>query len=234
MLRLMGLEGLEHRYPSELSGGQQQRVALARILLSEPDILLLDEPFSALDSYLRWQLEQELRGILHDFGGTSLFVSHNKDEIYRLCSNIAVISDGSVVADGDKWRIFNDPQNLDACLLTGCKNISAARKSAGHAVCAGEWDMLLDCGGKPVEDVRYIGVRAHDIILTDTACLPNSFEFDIVSTLQDTFSYILLIKKKGVSTEKTLRLEINRENYDAMKSIPKYVHIPPDKIMVLV
>lgn len=232
ILRVMGLEGLHSRYPSELSGGQQQRVALARILLSEPDVLMLDEPFSALDSYLRWQLEQELGGILQSFGGTSIFVSHNRDEIYRLCGRIAVIADGAVVADGDKWRLFNDPQSLDACLLTGCKNISAAHKTAGQSVFAEDWDLAFDCG-KLIEDIRYIGVRAHDIILTDAPGLPNSFEFDIVSTLRDTFSYILLIKKRGASAAKTLRLEISLEKYEAMRDMPKYAHIPPEKILTL-
>ncbi len=234
ILSLMGLDGLCHRYPAELSGGQQQRVALARILMSEPQMIMLDEPFSALDSYLRWQLEQELSSILGSFGGTSLFVSHNRDEVYRLCDRVAVVASGSVVADSDKWQLFNDPQSYDACLLTGCKNISTARKTGEHIIYAEEWDMALDCGDKSAADIRYVGIRAHDFVLTDTAGLPNSFEYDIVSTLRDTFSYILLIKKKGSAAGKTLRLEMSREKYGAISVIPKLVHIPPEKLLLLV
>ena len=77
------ITGLEEHYPSQLSGGQQQRVALARIMASDPAIIMLDEPLSALDSYLRWQLELNLQRTLAEFPGTTLYVSHNRDEVYR-------------------------------------------------------------------------------------------------------------------------------------------------------
>ena len=90
----MRLEGLEDKRPAQLSGGQQQRVALARILVSEPEVLLLDEPFSALDSYLRWELEMELSGTLRAFGSTAVFVSHSRDEVFRICDNVCVLAHG--------------------------------------------------------------------------------------------------------------------------------------------
>jgi molybdate transport system ATP-binding protein len=229
----MGLDGLQHRYPHQLSGGQQQRVALARIILSEPNVLMLDEPFSALDSYLRWQLEQELGTILGEFSGTSIFVSHNRDEIYRLCDCVRIVSNGSITAAGDKWELFNDPQSYDACLLTGCKNISPAHRTADDSVFAEDWAMTLDCGGKPAGDIRYVGIRAHDIVLTDDNGLPNSFEYDIVNTLRDTFSYILLIRKKGSYSSRSLRLEMSRERYEEMTALPKYMRLPPEKLLLL-
>ena len=82
-LKKMRLEDLLDRRPHELSGGQQQRCAMARILASKPDLILLDEPFSALDSYLRWQLELELSDTLRAFPGGTVYVSHNRDEVYR-------------------------------------------------------------------------------------------------------------------------------------------------------
>ena len=88
------LEGMEKHYPAQLSGGQKQRVAMARMIASEPDILLLDEPFSALDSYLKWELEQEMRDMLAEVQKPVLFVSHNRDEVYRLCSMVSCIDHG--------------------------------------------------------------------------------------------------------------------------------------------
>lgn len=83
-------------YPAQLSGGQKQRVAMARMIASEPDILLLDEPFSALDSYLKWELEQEMRDMLAEVQKPVLFVSHNRDEVYRLCSMVSCIDHGKM------------------------------------------------------------------------------------------------------------------------------------------
>lgn len=233
IFKAMGLSDLQNRYPSELSGGQQQRVALARILLSEPRVLMLDEPFSALDSYLRWQLEQELSGILSDFCGTSLFVSHNRDEIYRLCDRVAVVSSGKIIADGDKWALFNNPGSYDACLLTGCKNISQAHTLSGQRALASEWDMPLELTCTSRSDIKFVGIRAHDIVLTNTPDSANTFEYDIVSTLRDTFSYILLIRKKDVDGTKTLRVELGRDAYESMGTLPRYVHLPPEKLLVL-
>ncbi len=96
MINMMELEGLEKKKPHQLSGGQQQRVALARILVNEPKVLLLDEPFSALDSELRLILEKKTKEILNTFDGTVLFVSHDKGEVYRLAENIGMMADGSL------------------------------------------------------------------------------------------------------------------------------------------
>ena len=233
LLALMGLDGYKGRYPSQLSGGQQQRAALARILLSQPHVIMLDEPFSALDSYLRWILEQEMSGILQKFGGTSIFVSHNRDEVYRLCDRIAVISSGRVAAFGDKWDIFKDPKDYDACLLTGCKNISPAAVNTEHSVGTDDWGLTFDTGGRAPETIGFIGLRAHDIKLTNDAYRPNSFEFEVVSTLRDTFSYILMIQKKGSHGKRPLRLEINREKYEALETMPRYAYIETSNILYL-
>ena len=97
MLRAMRLETLAKRYPAQLSGGQQQRAALARILVGKPRILMLDEPFSALDSYLREEVEGEVGSLLASFAGTALLVTHNRDEAYRLCKEMIVLNEGQVL-----------------------------------------------------------------------------------------------------------------------------------------
>ena len=95
-LEQFDLKDFADRYPHQLSGGQQQRVALARILVSNPGILLLDEPFSALDSHLRFKLEQEVRRVIKQFGKTVLLVSHDRDEVYRMSDSIAIMDDGEI------------------------------------------------------------------------------------------------------------------------------------------
>ncbi len=94
------LDGLEKQYPSQLSGGQQQRVALARMLAGEPQLIMLDEPLSALDSFLKWKLEQEILRVKESFHGSILFVSHSRDEVYRLCDRIVAMEDGKTQEAG--------------------------------------------------------------------------------------------------------------------------------------
>lgn len=106
MIAAFQLEGLEKRLPGELSGGQQQRVALARIMASEPEMILLDEPFSALDMFLKEQLKNELMEMLKDYKGTVILVSHDRDEIYQFSEELLIMDKGSVIACGKTKEIF--------------------------------------------------------------------------------------------------------------------------------
>ncbi|MTJ53344.1 molybdate ABC transporter permease subunit, partial [Anabaena sp. UHCC 0253] len=109
----MHLQGFGDRYPHQLSGGQQQRVALARALASKPEALLLDEPFSALDTHLRSQLEQQVTEILDNYSGVTLFVTHNMEEAYRLCPNLLVLEHGKEAHHGSKYEIFQHPASVN-------------------------------------------------------------------------------------------------------------------------
>ena len=160
-IRRFFLEGLENKRPHQLSGGQQQRVALARILASEPDILMLDEPFSALDSNLKWNLEQELMELLSAFSGTTILVSHNRNEIYRFCDKVAVLNNGKIDTLSKKQELFNNPETVSAALLTGCKNISRAAKISEYSVDASDWGIILH-SSRPIPDsLTHVGIRAH-------------------------------------------------------------------------
>lgn len=143
MIKTFYLEGLGKHKPAQLSGGQQQRVALARIMVSNPEILMLDEPFSALDSFLRWELEQELLRVLDNYGGTSIIVSHNRDEVYRISDHIAVMSDGRKDCFGDKESLFENPPTYQSAVLTGFKNFSHATYIDEHHIKAEEWNAVL-------------------------------------------------------------------------------------------
>ncbi|MCD8368863.1 MAG: ATP-binding cassette domain-containing protein [Clostridiales bacterium] len=157
----MVLSGLEDHRPSQLSGGQQQRTALARILVNGPEILLLDEPFSALDAYLKLQLETEMKQILREFGGDAILVSHSRDEIYRLCDEVAIMDSGHLLGKGSVKKMFSDPGSRQGAVLTGCKNIEAAEKSGEYEVYVPRWGMRFTTTS-PVEDhLCAIGIRAH-------------------------------------------------------------------------
>ena len=118
------LKGLEKRLPHELSGGQQQRAALARMMICEPEVLLLDEPFSALDVYLRDQLQREMMEFLKEYSGTVILVSHSRDEIYRMSEEMLVMDHGRIVGQGETKALFQNPRTKVTARLTGCKNIA--------------------------------------------------------------------------------------------------------------
>lgn len=208
------LEGFEKKRPNELSGGQQQRVALARIMASEPEIIMLDEPFCALDSYLKWQLEQEIMESLSTFRGTVLFVSHNRNEVYRFSETIAVVSDGKIDTISEKEALFNNPQTLSAALLTGCKNISSAKRLTEHTLKAIDWDMILYCNRIIPEDIKHVGMRAHYFEYTDKEVSQNTMICEVTKVIENPFSYIIMLKNKNSSQKDSfskIRWEVDKE-----------------------
>ncbi|MBE5850470.1 MAG: ATP-binding cassette domain-containing protein [Lachnospiraceae bacterium] len=110
LLELTDLKGLEKRYPNELSGGQRQRVAFARALAPEPDLLLLDEPFAAIDAKVRKELRQWLRDMIHRVGITSIFVTHDQDEAVEVADWIIVTNEGKIEQSGTPREIYKSPQ----------------------------------------------------------------------------------------------------------------------------
>lgn len=159
-LKRFGLDGFDKRYPSQLSGGQQQRVALARMLAAKPDILMLDEPFSALDAHLKGALEQNLAGLFETFHGTILYVSHDIDEALRFCDRIAVIEKGHVMEVSTGNNLVNNPQSAASIKLSGCKNATPARRINDHRVFLPAWGIEVETDNRVQENLTCMGVRA--------------------------------------------------------------------------
>ena len=164
LIRRFRLEGLENQYPAHISGGQQQRTALARIFASDAKCILLDEPFSAMDSYLREEMQMELARMIREFEGCMVLVSHDRDEIYRLCGRTMIMEKGRDVICDQTQVLFDQPRKLAAARLTGCKNISRVQKAGDFQVYADDWNVMLRTGTKVSDTVTHVGIRAHDIL----------------------------------------------------------------------
>ena len=227
IIKSFGLTELVKRYPHQLSGGQQQRVALARILVSDPGVLLLDEPFSALDSHLRFRLEQEVREIIRSFGKSVVLVSHDRDEVFRLSDKIAVMHNGTVEVCGEKKEVFARPGTRNAATLTGCKNISPIQKLGQRRVLALDWGVELETA-EDVGDAAYVGIRMHDLRPED-GC--NSFSCQATEEIENPFSYTVMLKTAGAET--AIGWETDKETWQQLRGSFDRICLPPEAIILL-
>jgi molybdate transport system ATP-binding protein len=191
-LARFSLKGLEKRYPAQLSGGQQQRVALARMLAARPAILMLDEPFSALDAHLKGVLEQSLSSTFESFKGTILYVSHDIDEALRFCDRIAVVEAGHILEIDTGDELVNNPQTVAALKLSGCKNITGVELRDAHHLFAPEWGITLESDVSVAQNVAFVGVRAFSI---ERASGPgkNCFQMEVDRTTDSRFERTVLL-----------------------------------------
>ena len=236
------LTGLESRYPRELSGGEQQRVALARAMAIEPDALLLDEPLSALDTYLRSQIERQLMETLAQFQKPALFVTHNMEEAYRIATNLLVLSKGRAVALGSKEEIFRHPPTKEVALLTGCKNFSRARTISEDTAEALDWNCRLRVARPLQAGAAHIGIRAHHIDFVDAAPAvlqqENTFPCWLVRTSETPFRITLFVRlhrPPDGSGEHHLQAEVFKQKWARFKDLPQpwQVHLSPDSLFLL-
>ena len=231
MIRAMRLEGLEKRFPAALSGGQQQRVALARILASKPKILMLDEPFSALDSYLREQVEGEVGAVLASFAGPTLLVTHNRDEAYRLCREMIIMDAGQVLRTGAMKDVFTDPRSRTAARLTGCKNILPCVKIGPHSVRLVGWKTELHLAAAVPDDIGAGGIRAHDFNPC-AAEAENALPVRVVSSSENPFDWNLICT--APDGESRLWWKVSKANLASPEPpAPAFLAAPPETIMPL-
>lgn len=237
LIALMHLEGLQNRYPHNLSGGEQQRVALARALAMQPEVLLLDEPFSALDTHLRSQLEKQLISILSQYQGVTLFVTHNLEEAYRACENLLVLSSGKIVANGSKERIFDHPGTYFVAQLTGCKNFSVARAIAPQKVQAVDWECTLDIIEPIPSQLQYVGIRAHQLIFSAKSDRPNTFSCWVVQTSETPHRmtiYLKLHQPPNHQGDYHLQAEVFKEKWANLKDnpLPWHIYLDPMRLFL--
>ncbi|MBD2311712.1 molybdate ABC transporter permease subunit [Desertifilum sp. FACHB-1129] len=240
LLTGLKLQGLSDRYPHQLSGGQQQRVALARALATEPEVLLLDEPFSALDTYLRSQVERQLIEILSTYSGVALFVTHNLEEAYRVCEKLMVMSGGRAIAFDSKHRIFEHPQTVRVAQLTGCKNFSRAVAVGTNALEATDWGVTLQAVEAVPNGLADVGIRAHQIALTPhDPGLNNTFPCWLALASETPHRMTLFLKLNATPTDGRdyhVQAEVFKEKWQTLKDypFPWYVRFDPLRLILMV
>ena len=234
MIDRFSLQGLEKKLPGQLSGGQQQRTALARIMIYEPDMILLDEPFSALDSYLKEQTQRECLELLQDYAGTVILVSHSRDEIYRFSEEVLVMDGGKAVIQKTVKELFEHPQKVAAAKLTGCKNIEEIVWKDGKHLYVPGWDMVIPAGMGNVGDAQAIGIRAHEFT-TERTESDGELVFPVYKpeVKEDLFEYhVQFFTSERAKTPVVWK--VSKKLWDVWeKGVPKWLHLKREHILFL-
>lgn len=234
MMEKFQLLGLGKQLPGELSGGQQQRVALARIMAYEPEVILLDEPFSALDDFLKDRLAQEMLDLLKDYRGTVVLVSHSRDEIYRFTRELLTMADGMQISYGGTREIFANPGRKETARLTGCKNIAEAKRIDGRHLEVPEWGITLCLNENIPEKVAFVGVRAHEFIPVwgdaGSNCIPVNVKSSAILPFERKY---FLAGAEG--SEEDICWFLQRDKWPLIdrKGMPDFLMMAEEKILLL-
>ena len=225
MIKRFHLEGLEKRYPRQLSGGQQQRVALARILAYGPDVILLDEPFSAMDTFLKEQLRIELVNSLKDFDGFSIMVTHDRDEAFQFCDELIVLDEGKIIAKGDTYEIFENPKRVQVARLTGCKNISRIEIIDDFHLRSLDWGVDFEVSERISPDITHIGIRAHDFSAAEKD------DVNVMDTIDSTLLEMPFEWEVTLANGLWWKYDKQIDNHEF--TVPEYIKVDPKDIILL-
>ena len=212
-LEEMRISHLKDKKINEISGGEKQRVALARLLINKPEIILLDEPFSALDDYLKSKIELEVSEVLRNYKIPTILVSHSRAEAYRLCNEICVMSNGKSEDLMNKKELFKNPKTFSSCLISGCKNFSKIEKLSENRLRALDWNIELETSDTILEEHKILGIRSHLIELEKSD--ENSFEVEVERVVEDVFTYIILVRKKDAKN--SIRIEVDKHIWEKVE-----------------
>jgi len=234
---LMRIRELAHRFPTEISGGQRQRVAIARCMATEPDALLLDEPFAALDPHLRRQMEEQLRETLAGYNGVVVFVTHDMEEAFRFCSELLVLDGGRVIASGPRQQLFEHPRKVAVAKLTGCKNIVPARQAAPDRIAVESWECELSCS-EASSSVTHAGYRSHQFLFQQDASGANTFPCWLVATSEaphEMTIYLRLHRPPGDGDPPHLQADVPKEVWRSLsiQAQPWTITLDPARLLLL-
>jgi molybdate transport system ATP-binding protein len=226
MLEKIGMKAHGDRYPSQLSGGQQQRVALARTLITKPDLLLLDEPFAAVDPYLKRSLEREFRSFLEEqFDGIALLVTHNMEEAERLCDQLLIYHDGNIAQLGRKEDVLARPANVHAARIIGYENMfpvaSVEERPDGVLALVNGAPLVVE-QPTPSLSARFLGIYAEHVQFVQDD-RPNAFAYEIVQMRARSNDVQLTAKTAHFVVQAT----VSKQEWGALVQPGMKLHLPP-------
>lgn len=235
LLKLVKLDWLANAYPNQLSGGQKQRIALARSLAVQPKVLLLDEPFGALDAQVRKELRRWLRDLQHDLGVTSIFVTHDQDEALDMSDRIVVMNKGQVEQIDEPNQIYHAPQTPFVTQFVGDVNVFHGHIDCGNLV-VGEFAHSLQPHLQPhsnatqaVENHAATAyIRPYELTLSRTA--ENALAQGNIRHI-NAIGFIVRIEVESPQTEQPIEVILTKENYlNGQYQIGEQVYLVPDKL----
>jgi molybdate transport system permease protein len=234
----MRISDLADRNPSEISGGQRQRVAIARCMAIEPDALLFDEPFAALDPHLRRQMEEQLRATLASYNGVVIFVTHDMEEAFRFCTDLLVLDSGRVIASGPKHEIFEHPQTVATARLTGCKNIVEACRISADRIAVGAWNCELRTQLPAPKSLTHVGIRSHQIFFQADSNQANTFPCWLVTTSEAPHEMTLYLRLHAApkpGEPHHLQADVPKELWRSLSVLPQpwKVTLDPARLLLL-
>ena len=210
LLNLLGLEGLDHRYPHQLSGGQRQRVAIARALAPKPSVLLLDEPFGAVDAKIRQELREWLVTLHNDLNVTTLFVTHDQEEAMEVSNRIVIFSKGRLEQIGSPREVYEEPTNEFVARFIGVFNVIELHVQGGVGRVG---ELEFPAPDRPDGTLLRVGFRPFAVQVS-----PNLNQHRYRAILRQTFFLgVMLRLELELLSGLTLRCRIAKEDYAALK-----------------
>ncbi|WP_321052790.1 sulfate/molybdate ABC transporter ATP-binding protein [Peptostreptococcus porci] len=247
LMKRFCIDNIASKMPRDLSGGQQQRVALARIMAYEPKLILLDEPFSAMDNDLKEKLQMELEEMVADYDGIIIMVSHSRDEIYRFSDELIIIDNGGIVEYGKTKSVFDFPKTIQGAKMVGINNVLSAKIKDDLMLNIPEINLDIKLDKKELaysRNINYVGIKDIDIkIMKPDEVSENSFDMNIEKVYEgiEDIKVLLSIKKDPDIVETSeatknifiARLSKSKEKIDIVEGSSLKISIDKEKVIPL-
>lgn len=231
VLKLVGLEGLETRFPFELSGGQQQRVALARALISKPNVLLLDEPLSGIDAKQREQLRIELKEIQRRINTTFVYVTHDQAEAFALSDNVLIMNQGKLVEEGTPEQLYENPASQFTAEFFGSANILKGIVHKATSIISLDDIEVKTAREVAIEGEGFISIRPEDIQLLSVLDAPRTSNSFIARIIKSVYTGAGRQYWITIDDNEKLTLQVTTPKDFVLENRSKVVaHIPPERV----